>query len=283
MISLEEFKVLNRYFAEENKHLITPTNWERCHEIASEAENKFYSWYKKDMMVPQKADVIELSDGYKIYNHAVVEDVDRYGLMYICESGMTFTDGEYFSTSGGSFRYIHRSHFEYVCSENRIFWRWGCFGAGGGQGLYFPITVKRFRQKDMQVRPLHYIRFSQHTDDSPCKVKIYLDCFVIAYSFVTINAFKAFAEYVGLTYHKRSDGAYLTDQFLKEKLFKCMEELPEGCRKIHSHSNGRIVECYVHNDGETITTYRPNPNYPDVYHPLEFEEGRKYYGNPLGV
>lgn len=54
--------------------------------------------------------------------------------------------------------------------------------------------------------------------------------------------------------------------------FWSLDELPEGAKPIKALSNGRVVTCYFHNNGETVTFYRPNPNAHGVYHPLALED-----------
>ena len=39
--------------------------------------------------------------------------------------------------------------------------------------------------------------------------------------------------------------------------FWSLSEIPKGAKKIKGHSNGRIVDCYILNDGETLHIYRP--------------------------
>lgn len=282
MITLNELKSMNTLFASQN--YVSEKSWENNYEIVKNVESNFFTWYDKNKATPQKGDIIEFSNGYEIFRHALVEDVDKWGNMYVCENGSTHTDGKYFSTSGGAFTHIHKSHFEYIGEEKRVFWTWGCFGSGAGQGLYFPITVKKFRQKGMAVKPHHNIYFcSKYYKNRGAKVQIMQDWQYIALEFVTIKAFKAFAKYSELSYHKDDNGRYFTDQFLKNEYFRKIEELPNGCKPIYSMCNGSTVKCYVHKDGGTITIYRPNPNAKEVYKPLESDEARKYRNNPLGV
>lgn len=281
MIALNELKNMNAQFSAQN--FVSEKNWEKNLEIMENVERNFFTWYDKSKTTPQKGDVIEFSDGYEIFCHALVENVDDYGNMYVCENGSTLTDGTCFSTSGGAFTHIHESHFEYVGKETRIFWTWGCFGSGAGQALYFPITVKKFRQKDMKVKPFHDIYFcKKYYKNRGTKVQIMQDLQYIAFEFVTIKAFRAFAEHVGLSYHKDEGGRYYTDQFLKNEYFWKIEELPNGCKPLYDYCNGSLVKCYAHKEGDTITIYRPNPNGKE-YKPLEFDEARKYRNNPLGV
>ena len=61
---------------------------------------------------------------------------------------------------------------------------------------------------------------------------------------------------------------YSLSHNLVSKLFKSADDLPIGCKPIKALSNGSIVTCYYLNDGENVTFYRPNPNYPAIYKPL---------------
>lgn len=283
MITLQELKRINAGFSAPY-YALSEENWETNLRIATNVESNFFTVYEKDKKTPQKGDVIEISNGYEVFEHALVEDVNKYGMMYICENGSTFTDGKHFSTSGGSFTHIHSSHFELAGYETRMFWTWGCFGSGAHQGIYFPITVKKFRQKDMKVKPYHQIYFcNPYYKDRRMKVQIMKDWNYILHEFKTIKAFKAFAEHIGLTYRKENSGRYFSNQFLKDKLFWTMDELPKDCKPFYGLSNGNMVTCYAHKEGDVITFYRPNPNAKDVYKPLDMDGRRKYDGNPLGI
>lgn len=256
-------------------------------EIANDVASKFYNHYDMSNMKPQKGDIIEFVNYNTLYKNANVESVDRFGLMYVCENGSTFTDGECFSTSGGSFARIHESNFEFVGYEHRKFWTWGCHGSGANQGIYFTIKVKRFRQKNIHLTPENYIYIGNkyYTENGYGKVQI-LDDSVYGYiiqEFKTIKAFKAFAEYVGLTYHKLDSYKYVTEQFVINGSFNSLEQLPKGVKPFYGLSNGEMVTCYAYNDGKAITLYRPNPNYKDIYKPLDIDGYRKYSGNPLGI
>ena len=65
---------------------------------------------------------------------------------------------------------------------------------------------------------------------------------------------------------------YDLDREFRNGGFSHLEELPEGVKPIKALSNGSIVTCYYHNDGETVTLYRPNPNYKDIYKPLPIDQ-----------
>lgn len=242
------------------------------YEISRNVTREFFKHYDRHATTPQKGDVIEFVNNNKLYKHSAVENVNKYGVMYVCEQASTWTDGKTFSTSGGAWTHIHISHFEFVGYEYRRFWTWGANGAGGNQGIYFTILVKKWRQKDMpRLTPFNDIVFcSPYYKDRRSKVVVrYNDCQPIFEEFKTIKRFKEWAAYVGLTYRKRDDGRYFTNQFLESKYFWNTDELPKGCKPIKALCNGSYVRCYVHNNAETITYYRPNPNAKEVYIPME--------------
>lgn len=242
------------------------------YEISRNVKREFYKHYDRHATMPQKGDVIEFVHDNKLYKHAAVENVDKYGVMYVCEQASTHTDGKYFSTSGGAWTHIHISHFEFAGYEERRFWTWGAHGSGGNQGIYFTILVKKWRQKDMpKLTPTNDICFcNSYYKNRGSKVVVRYDYGQYIFEeFKTIKRFKEWASYIGLTYHKRNNGRYFTDQFLESKYFWSTDELPDGCKPIKAYCNGSKVRCYIHNDGTTITYYRPNPNAKEVYVPME--------------
>lgn len=245
-------------------------------DIARNVRRKFYSHYDRTLMEPQIGDILELVSCNTYYPRAIVEKVTEHGLVRYCERGSSWTDGEYFSTSGGAWGSKHKCHFEFAGYAYRRYWTWGCHGAGANQGIYFDVLVKRFRQVDMpRVTPMCRIYIGgTYWKKRGSKVVITTPDGYIFKEFETIKRFREWAEYVGLTYHKRSDGTYWTDQFLKDRFFCSEQELPEGCKPIALKSNGSRVLGYVRNDGVTITYFRPNPNAKEVYIPMEEE---KYY------
>lgn len=239
------------------------------YEIYRNVKREFYRHYNRNLSVPQKGDVVEFVNNNRLYPHAAVESVDKYGLMYVCEQGSTHTNGKYFSTSGGAWTHIHISHFEFAGYEYRRFWTWGAHGSGAHQGIYFDILVKKWRQKDIpKIVPMHEVcLFSKYYRERcgyKAVVKDYSNMYVFV-GFETFKRFKEWAKYVGLTYRKRSDGRYFANQFLKREYFGAIDELPSGCKPIKATVNGSDVRCYVHNDGETITYFCPNPNAKEVY------------------
>ena len=269
MMTLDEFKKSNMCW-NGNGYYTTEQQWNSNYQIAKDVESKFYTCYDKSKMEPQKGDMIEFVNDNTLYSHALVESVDEYGMMYVCECGSTCTDGDYFSTSGGAFTHIHSSKFEFVGYEDRIFWTWGCYGAGANQGIYFKIKVKKFRQKNMKVIPMHRIYFNNpyYREHRKSEVVVMKDWNYIFKEFYTVKAFMEWAKYVGLTYRKTDSGQYYTNQFLKDEYFWKLEDLPDECKPVEDWSNGRKVRCFAHKKDDTITIYRPNPNAKDVYVPM---------------
>lgn len=269
MMTLEDFKKSNMCW-NGNGYYTTEKEWNSNYQIAKDVEKEFFTHYDKSLMLPQKGDMIEFVNYNSFYNHALVESVDKFGLMYVCESGSSWTNGKSFSTSGGAFTHIHSSNFEFAGYEDRVFWTWGCYGAGARQGIYFTVKVKKFRQKEMKLVPMHEIYFNSpyYMRERHSKVVIMQDFMYIFKEFYTIKAFKEWAGYVGLTYRKDDSGQYYANQFLKSAYFWKLEELPEGCKPVEDWCNGSKVRCFSHNDGKTLTIYRPNPNAKDVYIPM---------------
>lgn len=65
---------------------------------------------------------------------------------------------------------------------------------------------------------------------------------------------------------------YDLDREFRDTGFNHLEDLPKEAKPIKALSNGSIVTCYYTNDGETVTLYRPNPNYKDIYKPLPIDQ-----------
>lgn len=275
-MNYEQFKTLN--LAWDNSYCIADTDYfekkmRKNWEIVRNVKREFYKHYNRGMPSPQKGDVIEFAHYNKLYDKATVESVNKFGVMSICEQASTFTDGKCFSTSGGAWTHSHKSHFEFAGYAYRRFWTWGVSGSGAHQGVYFDILVKKFRQIDMpKLTPEHRIYFhNPYYKDRGSAVVVMQDWNYIHKEFKTLHAFRDWADYIGLTFHKDDNAQYWTDQFLKQTFFCVMDEIPEGSKPIAAYSNGRKVKCFYHKDGDIITLYRPNPNAKEVYIPFEDE------------
>ncbi|MBQ6128712.1 MAG: hypothetical protein IJI51_03540 [Lachnospiraceae bacterium] len=62
------------------------------------------------------------------------------------------------------------------------------------------------------------------------------------------------------------------DGQLDDRGFNSVDELPEEAKPFTGLSNGRLVTCYLWNDGEILHIRRPDPNCEDVYQPLTTKE-----------
>ena len=107
-------------------------------------------------------------------------------------------------------------------------------------------------------------------------------------SFCSVKAFKAWAEYAGFGYESFGQAwngviSRRGRQNVVNRLFWTKDDLPDGAKPLFARSNGDMVQCYVSNDGDTITIWRPNPNSKAVFKPLPFEEAKRYNDNPMGV
>lgn len=52
--------------------------------------------------------------------------------------------------------------------------------------------------------------------------------------------------------------------------FWSMDQVPHGAKPYVDLCNGSYVTCYIHDDGHTVSFYRPNPNAKDVYRAFDF-------------
>lgn len=225
--------------------------------------------------LPQQGDVIEFVNNNRLYRNAMVGDpITEHGVLHICEQASCHTDGEYFSTSGGTWTHIHQSHFEFVGNVFRRFWTWGANGAGGGQAIYFDMLVHKFRQIDMpKVTPEHRIYFGNpRYKEYGYKVTVMKDWQYIFKGFETIQQFKDWAKYVGLTYTRDEWGRYWSDQFIKTEFFWKMDTIPARSKPITMMWNATNVKGYVYKTGDTIIFYTPNPNAKEVWIPVHEKE-----------
>ena len=81
MMTLEDFKKSNMCW-NGNGYYTTEKEWNSNYQIAKDVEKEFFTHYDKSLMLPQKGDMIEFVNYNSFYNHALVESVDKFGLMY---------------------------------------------------------------------------------------------------------------------------------------------------------------------------------------------------------
>lgn len=279
----------------------TEKDMQRNYEIALQVE-KTYNETFVNTNEPQIGDIVEFSDGFRVYDHAkIVENLyggSEYGMLCVCECGSSFTNGKGFSTSGGAFKAIHKSKFEYVGEDENIVWTWGCFGAGGNQGIYFPLKVRRWKvpynpvlkQSRVVIKGRNAKDFYGNPLDAVW-IEHWANLYGHAESFKSIKAFKAWAKYVGYE-SKPYNGIFdrVSSQRIVRKYFWNKDEVPEDAKPIKTTESCRCVDAYVKNDGKDIVYYIPNPNilperpkFGTKEEEAERREYRKYNGNPLGV
>ena len=117
--------------------------WQENYDIACEVEERLSSAYPMNGEV-HPGDLVEISDGYRVYKNALVCSIDVNGVCEVCEQWSAFTLGGSFSVSGGAFHRIHKSNFVRRGNGRAVYWTWGRNGSGANQGIYFPVIVQRW-------------------------------------------------------------------------------------------------------------------------------------------
>lgn len=302
MESFELFYKRNLGFGEYG----TPSDKEmqRNYEIAKQVEQTYLSLHG-DMDEPQIGDIVEFADDYRVYDHAMIVENhyggDEHGMLCVCECGSSHTNGRCFSTSGGAFRSFHKSRLQPAGTDVNVVWTWGCHGAGASQGIYFPLPVRRWiiPHGKPTKRSWVYIRGrgAKRCDGQPMPAVSIENCCDLynAMSFKSIEAFKAWADYVGYRY--RDDGGWGTTRKVSAQRIcdKCYcdpsWQPPEGAKPIKVIRNLRLKDGWVVTTDDCIMTYWPNiydpehpePRYGTPEYEAEFREHRKYMDNPMGV
>lgn len=295
METYETFKTRNANW--DNCGFCTEKDMQRNYEIALQVE-KTYNETFVNTNEPQIGDIVEFFDGFRVYDHAkIVENLyggSEYGMLCVCECGSSFTNGKGFSTSGGAFKAIHKSKFQYVGEDTNIVWTWGCFGAGGNQGIYFPLKVRKWIIPYEPVKCRSFLTIRGKNSKYPAVSIENVSDFFCAESFCSIKAFKAWANYVGYKHHSFGYGTF-SQKSPQRICDKCYTDpawkVPEGAKPIKVIRNGDLKDAWVVTTDETITYYWPNiynptkkaPQYGTPEYEKEFEERRKYDGNPLGI
>lgn len=266
-------------------------------QISLDVKNAFFKNYSIVPGPPQVGDIVEFSDGFRVYKHGQIEEIDKYGVATLCEQGHSFmgidseTGKVYFSTSGGAFVRKHISLMKRDGIEKRGGWTWGCWGAGANQGIEFRFVVKKWviphGRLESNVR-IHF--YSRKWADrigyrNPIVIK---DIDFTQWDFKNYACYKAWADYVGFDYDHDDLQPYAWGRRclyrLEEKYAWKPEMIPDGCKEVVAPSNGRMAIVFVHNDGQTITTYRPSGEWGEKFYLKDdIETWRKYEGNPMGI
>ena len=266
------------------------------YEIAKAVEAKYNECYGS-ISGPRIGDVVEFCDGFHVYKHAIVtEDIyyqNKHGLLCVCERGSSWTDGKYFSTSGGAFRSIHKSLFQLVGEDENTVWTWGRNGAGAHQGIYLTLKVRKWLvpYKPIEARSMVMIEKNRKKDgDSAVTIQNFGNWFN-AMHFDTIKAFLAWADYVGYKHVNFGKGTFerRSPQELVSVPVCHKEDVPVNGKPLKTVSNGRIVDAWAVTTDNAVTTYydcfSPSRNYRygTPQSDAEIKRFHKYSGNPLGI
>lgn len=259
--------------------------------IASEVERKMLALDARYTR-PIPGDAVEFAASeYEVYEHGIIGEQWGHGMLHCCGNGSSHTTGDgRHSVSGGSWKAFHYSKLELIGEEKMIFWTWGRNGSGANEGIYFPVTVKKWRVQHEEEKAFSKVYFKNENG----KYRVFIEAKGTIYSFQSFNSIKAFTawcNYVGYSY-KRT-GSYLygcIGDFNLKRLYCPKEELlPEGVKPIKLLYNARIIEGYVYNDGKTIFHIIPTwvqqtiPAWDSSDEERELELYRKYADNPMGV
>lgn len=276
----------------------------RNYAIAQKVCKKFYSRYDKNSPIPQVGDIVEFSDGYRVFKHAMIAEpywkgMSKFNLLNVCECGCSHTNGEYFSTSGGSFHTIHASHFALVGWAENDVWTWGCYGSGANQGIYFKLKVRKWiipYDAPKALTKVHIYGKSTkdlygYTRNEAVMVKDYHNSFVETFN--SIHAFLAWAEYVGFEYEKVGGLCNRrSPQHLKKTMVNSPKQVPTDAKPLKMMSGGRLIDAWTKKIDNTIYFYVPTfcsldngafGEIPKLTQDEELKLYRKYYNNPLGV
>lgn len=306
MENYEIFKQRNAAFGAYYIPKLHEEEMQKCYEIAKHVERTYEENYGH-IMEPKIGDIVEFSDGWRVYDHAkIVENHyggSKYGMVCVCEQGSSHTDGKGFSTSGGAFKAFHKSRLELVGEDVNVVWTWGCYGSGAHQGIYFPLKVRRWRvpydvEELKRSRVTIRGRGAKSCNGSPLSaVSIEnTDSFYTVKTFCSLGAFKAWAKYVGYQYRKVDSGwgarQYVSRQTIVDKCYTQKDwQPPVGAKPIKTIANGRLRDGWVVTTDDAIITYWPNiydpehpePKYGTPEYEAEMREYHKYSGNPMGV
>lgn len=305
-MTYEDFKRANAAFGNYNFPKLHEEEMLKCYAIANQVAEDYQESYGH-IEGPRIGDIVELSDGFRVYEHGkIVENMyggSKHGMLCVCHSGSSFTNGKYFSTSGGPFTAIHKSKLQLVGEDENLVWTWGCYGAGGGQGIYFTLKVRKWRVPYdpamlKRSKVTFYGRGRKRFDgrEFPAVAIEHFDgtmCY--AQSFCSIGAFKAWADYVGYHYKDDGRGAFVkvSRQRIEDQCFTTKDwQPPKGAKPIKIIRNGDLKDAWVVTTDDRIKYYWPNiydpenplgPRYGSPEYERMFAERRKYDGNPMGI
>lgn len=303
-MTYEDFKRANAAFGSYNIPSLHEEEMLKCYAIANQVSEDYQENYGH-IDGPRIGDIVEFSDGFRVYHHAkIVENLyggSKYGMLCVCENGSSWTNGSSFSTSGGAFKAVHRSKMQLMGEDENLVWTWGCYGSGAHQGIYFTLKVRKWRVPyDPATLTRSKATFHGRGAKNPCggyfpAVAIEnLDGFMgYAQSFRSIHAFKAWADYVGYTCrYWRGTFEKASRQRIEDKCFTDKAwQPPKDAKPIKIIRNGRLKDAWVVSTDDCIMYYWPNiydpehpePHYGSPEYEREFQERCKYDGNPMGI
>lgn len=245
---------------------------------------------------PQVGDIVEGAyyDGTHPYEWGLIEKVYDDGTCSICYEPMIpfvfFNDmlELRLSVSGGPFG-THRLDDMELVSDNaeRLFCDWGSVGPCANGAINFNAPVRRWKIPYVRKSKTFVTLFNKDYEQDGIRTDYAGSCYIDSgwlgwrhLSFKTFDAFKNYADYLGVTYEYwdncDSVKRYRLSHDIKEmKSFWHLHELPEGVKPIKAMSNGSMVTCYFRTMEHDVEFYRPNPNAKEVYDAMPWEEAKK--------
>lgn len=293
METYEKFKQRNAAWNCEYGFGNTDKEMQKNYEIALAVEKEYQNNFC-NTEEPKIGDIVEFCDGFEVYKHAKIVEggwKEEHGLLHVCEHGSSFTNGHFFSTSGGAFHHIHKSLMQYVGTEENLVWTWGCHGSGAHQGIYFTLNVRKWIVPYEPVKVLSTATIAKGKNGkSEVSIRNMGDWYC-QITFDSIKAFLAWAEYAGYKHGNDGHGTLLrkSPQRLVREYVCHKEEIPKNGKPLKAVSNGRIVDAWVVSESDKIITFVDNftPEKQVKFGTQEDDERArefwKYSGNPLGV
>ncbi len=284
MITFERFEKLNQ------GHRWSDDEMQKNYAIALKVEKNYMEKFGS-IKEPKLGDMVEFSDGFRVYKHAsIVENVyfeDQDKRVCICENGSSHThSGRNFQTSGGAFLGRDKASLVYVGEDENIVWTWGCHGAGAHQGIYLPLKVNRwiipYDPKEVKRSTVYFLEDGVHIQNSE-------SCMRYAHTFISRKAFEAWAKYTGYEYQMNVDeNKAFSPQEVKQRCWTETVPKPQNAKPIKVLANGHIHDGLVVKEEFCITEWwgnfrRQYPKYGTLEYQEELKEYYKYRNNPMGV
>lgn len=284
MITFERFEKLNQ------QHRWSDDEMQKNYAIALKVEKNYMEKFGS-IKEPKLGDMVEFSDGFRVYKHAsIVENVyfeDQDKRVCICENGSSHTySGQNFQTSGGAFLGRDKASLVYVGEDENIVWTWGCHGAGADQGIYLPLKVNRwiipYDLKEVKRSTVYFLEDGVHIQNSE-------SCMCYAHTFISRKAFEAWAKYTGYEYQMNVDeNKAFSPQEVKQRCWTETVPKPQNAKPIKVLANGHIHDGLVVKEEFYITEWwgnfrRQYHKYGTLEYQEELKEYYKYRNNPMGV